>query len=183
MPGPAVQQRPRPGTSVVSRGGRTAVSTVSKRGGPNGLSRTAAAAKKTPPVPQQANGVSPFEIMAGRIANRVADMAENITFSEKPPPKQVEFETQQNGRKKVPRKLEIRLPNANANGVKFSAPFLDNLLGKMLSLQNRMLMTGSDLAASEADDSTKRDQFEQSAELSRIIALICAEKARQGVET
>jgi len=91
-------------------------------------------------------------------------------------------EPQQVNGKKVPRKLEIRLPNANANGVKFSAPFLDNLLGKMLSLQNRMLMTGSDLAASEADDSTKREQFEQSAELSRIIALICAEKARQGVD-
>jgi hypothetical protein len=73
------------------------------------------------------------------------------------------------------------LPNANANGVKFSAPFLDNLLAKMLSLQTRMLMTGQDIAASEADDQIKREQFEQSAELSRIIALICAEKARQGV--
>jgi hypothetical protein len=52
----------------------------------------------------------------------------------------------------------------------------------MLSLQNRMLMTGQDIAGSDADDSIKRDQFEQSAELSRIIALICAEKARQGVE-
>jgi hypothetical protein len=51
----------------------------------------------------------------------------------------------------------------------------------MLSLQNRMLMTGQDLAASEAGDQVKREQFEQSAELSRIIALICAEKARQGV--
>ena len=92
-----------------------------------------------------------------------------------------EPEPQVNGRK-VPRKLEIRLPNANANGVKFSAPFLDNLLGKMLSLQNKMLVTGSDIAASEADDDIKREQFEQSAELSRIIALICAEKSRQGVE-
>jgi len=45
-----------------------------------------------------------------------------------------------------------------------------------------MLMTGQDLAASDADEKTKREQFEQSSELSRIIALICAEKARQGVE-
>jgi hypothetical protein len=97
-------------------------------------------------------------------------------------PRYVDQEPQINGRK-PPRKLEIRLPNANANGVKFSAPFLDNLLAKMLSLQNRMLTTGSDIAASEADDNIKRDQFEQSAELSRIIALICAEKARQGFET
>ena len=51
----------------------------------------------------------------------------------------------------------------------------------MLSLQNRMLMTGQDIAASATDDRIKREQFEQSAELSRIIALICAEKARQGV--
>lgn len=83
--------------------------------------------------------------------------------------------------RKQPRKLEIRLPNAGANGVKFSAPFLDNLLAKMLSLQNRMLMTGQEIASSKADDNIKRDQFEQSADLSRIIALICAEKARQGV--
>jgi hypothetical protein len=51
----------------------------------------------------------------------------------------------------------------------------------MLSLQNRMLVTGQGLAASDADDQVKREQFEQSAELSKIIALICAEKARQGV--
>jgi hypothetical protein len=51
----------------------------------------------------------------------------------------------------------------------------------MLMLQNRMLTTGKDIAASDAEESLKRDQFEQSAELSRIIALICAEKARQGV--
>lgn len=67
------------------------------------------------------------------------------------------------------------------DGVKFSAPFLDNTLSKMLSLQNRMLKTGSEIAASDAGDDVKREQFEQSAELSRIIALICAEKARQGV--
>jgi hypothetical protein len=46
---------------------------------------TAAAAKKTPPVPQAMNGVSPFEIMAARIANRVAEMAENVTFAERQP--------------------------------------------------------------------------------------------------
>jgi hypothetical protein len=50
----------------------------------------------------------------------------------------------------------------------------------MLSLQNRMLKTGSEIARSDASDEVKREQFEQSAELSRIIALICAEKARQG---
>jgi len=107
-------------------------------------------------------------------------MAESVTFVERPQ-KRAAPEPQVNGGRKTPRKLEIRLPNSNANGVKFSAPFLDNLLAKMLSLQNRMLMTGSDIAASEADENIKREQFEQSAELSRIIALICAEKARQGV--
>jgi hypothetical protein len=45
---------------------------------------TAAAAKKTPPVPAAMNGVSPFEIMAARIANRVAEMAENVSFVERP---------------------------------------------------------------------------------------------------
>lgn len=83
----------------------------------------------------------------------------------------------QNGRK-PPRKLEIRLPPSTGD-VKFSAPFLDNTLAKMLSLQNRMLKTGSEIAASDAPENVKREQFEQSAELSRIIALICAEKARQ----
>jgi len=122
--------------------------------------------------------------MASRIANRVAEMAETITFVERQPPRAAAPEPEsQSNRKKPPRKLEIRLPNSNANAVKFSAPFLDNLLAKMLQLQNRMLMTGQDIAASdETDDRIKREQFEQSAELSRIIALICAEKARQGVE-
>jgi len=143
-------------------------------------SATAAAAKRTQQATTSINGASPFEIMAARIANRVAEMAETVTFVERQPPRQAEPAPQVNGRK-VPRKLEIRLPNANANGVKFSAPFLDNLLSKMLSLQNRMLMTGQDLGASEADEKVKREQFEQSAELSKIIALICAEKARQGV--
>jgi hypothetical protein len=90
-------------------------------------------------------------------------------------------EPQVNGHKKGPRKLEIRLPNSGTDGVKFSAPFLDNTLSKMLALQNRMLKTGSEIAASDASEDVKREQFEQSAELSRIIALICAEKARQGV--
>jgi hypothetical protein len=50
------------------------------------ISKTAAAAKATPPVPHAANGASPFEIMAARIANRVAEMAENVTFAERPVP-------------------------------------------------------------------------------------------------
>lgn len=45
-------------------------------------SKTAQIAKQIPPVPQT-NGHSPFEIMAGRIANRVAEMAENVTFVER----------------------------------------------------------------------------------------------------
>jgi len=49
----------------------------------NGVSKTAMAAKATPPVPHAANGASPFEIMASRIANRVAEMAENVTFAER----------------------------------------------------------------------------------------------------
>jgi hypothetical protein len=95
------------------------------------------------------------------------------------PRKQQQFEPQTNS-KKPPRKLEIRLPNSGTDGIKFSAPFLDNTLAKMLALQNRMLKTGSEIAASDASEAVKREQFEQSAELSRIIALICAEKARQG---
>ncbi|KAF2427186.1 hypothetical protein EJ08DRAFT_736250 [Tothia fuscella] len=118
--------------------------------------------------------------MAGRIANRVAEMAENVTFAERPRPGAADPapEPQVNG-KKPPRKLELRLPKGS-EGVKFSAPFLDNTLSKMLALQNRMLKTGSSIAASDVDDEIKREQFEQSAELSRLIALICAEKARQG---
>jgi hypothetical protein len=45
------------------------------------LTATQQAAKATPPVPVHA---SPFEIMASRIANRVAEMAENISFVERP---------------------------------------------------------------------------------------------------
>jgi len=154
--------------------------TLKKTGSKAPGSATAAAAKATPPVPHAINGASPFEIMASRIANRVAEMAENVTFAERPMQRGPEPEQPQVNGKKTPRKLEIRLPNANGDGVKFSAPFLDNTLAKMLSLQNRMLKTGSSIAASDVDEEIKREQFEQSAELSRLIALICAEKARQG---
>ncbi|EOD47276.1 hypothetical protein UCRNP2_5981 [Neofusicoccum parvum UCRNP2] len=126
---------------------------------------------------------SAYEIMAARIANRVAEMAENMTFAERPvaapaPPPQEQ--TAVNG-KKQPRKLEIRLQNSSPDAVSFSAPFLDNTLSKMLALQNRMLQLGSELAKDEnVSEETKKEQFAQSAELSRVIALICAEKARQG---
>ena len=83
--------------------------------------------------------------------------------------------------RKQPRKLEIRLPQSGPDTVSFSAPFLDNTLSKMLALQNRMLKSGTELARSEdVNEDLKREQFAQSAEMSRIIALICAEKARQG---
>lgn len=65
--------------------------------------------------------------------------------------------------------------------VKFSAPFLDNTLQKMLHLQNRMLSSTADLAKAEGvPEKVIKEQAAQAAELSRIIALICAEKARQG---
>jgi len=134
--------------------------------------------------------------MAHRIANRVAEMAENYTLVERqvhqiysthtssrltyPRPNQLPVSQTVQERKK-PRKLEIRLDNVNGDPITFSAPFLDNTLRKMLSLQQRMLQTGVELAQSEeVDDKVKREQFAQSAELSKIIALICAEKARQG---
>jgi len=87
--------------------------------------------------------------------------------------------------RKAPRKLEMRLPNGgNNNGqssVAFSAPFLDNTLQKMLQLQNRMLTTTAQLSKAEnVDESVIKEHAAQSAELSRIIAMICAEKARQG---
>lgn len=135
--------------------------------------------------------ISPYEIMAGRIMNRVGELAENITFVERersqptPSPQQQpqqQSQSQSNVRK-PPRKLELRLPNSGASptNITFSAPFLDNTLSKLLTLQNRMLKVSNDIAASEdVEDSVKREQFNQSAELSRIIALICAEKARQG---
>jgi hypothetical protein len=81
--------------------------------------------------------------------------------------------------KKRPRKLEMRLDNGS--DVAFSAPFLDNTLQKMLALQNRMLKSTADLSKNESvDEKIVREAAAQSAELSRIIALICAEKARQG---
>ena len=65
--------------------------------------------------------------------------------------------------------------------VAFSAPFLDNTLQQMLSLQNRMLKITGDLAREEnVPEKVVKEQASQSAELSRIIAEICAEKARQG---
>ena len=100
--------------------------------------------------------------------------------SSQPEQKQVE---QKPAQRKPPRKLEMRLPNhgQSPTNITFSAPFLDNTLSKLLALQNRMLTVSNDIAASEdVDDKTKHEQFAQSAELSRIIALICAEKARQG---
>jgi len=126
---------------------------------------------------------SPYEVMAGRIANRVAEMAENITFVERERPSQAPASPAPKA-KKPPRKLEMRLGQNDISSptkITFSAPFLDNTLAKMLALQDRMLKVGQELAASEdVEESVKQEQFRQSAELSRIIALICAEKARQG---
>ncbi|KAH7390629.1 hypothetical protein BKA66DRAFT_459418 [Pyrenochaeta sp. MPI-SDFR-AT-0127] len=131
--------------------------------------------------------MSPYTIMASRIANRVAEMAENMTFVERERPQQQEQQApaapSKPATKKPPRKLEMRIPNSGASptNITFSAPFLDNTLSKLLTLQNRMLKVSNDIAASEdVDEQTKQEQFAQSAELSRIIALICAEKARQG---
>ncbi|KZM25343.1 uncharacterized protein EKO05_0000608 [Ascochyta rabiei] len=150
------------------------------------------AGKKTQSTTNGAsNGIqqhaSPYTIMASRIANRVAEMAENMTFVERdrapPQSEQKQVEKPAPATKKPPRKLEMRLPNSGASptNITFSAPFLDNTLSKLLTLQNRMLTVSNDIAASEdVDDKTKQEQFAQSAELSRIIALICAEKARQG---
>ncbi|KAK7187433.1 hypothetical protein DPSP01_002551 [Paraphaeosphaeria sporulosa] len=161
---------------------RTAASRTKKPAG--------AAAKKTQSAANgAANGVhqatSPYTIMASRIANRVAEMAENMTFveREKPQSPQNAPAVQAPKQKKPPRKLDIRVPNngASPTNITFSAPFLDNTLAKLLTLQNRMLKVSNDIAASEdVDEHTKQEQFAQSAELSRIIALICAEKARQG---
>ena len=83
--------------------------------------------------------------------------------------------------KKKPRKLEMRLNGGSADSVAFSAPFLDNTLQKMLQLQNRMLTTTADLSKTEGvEEKVIKEHAAQSAELSRIIAMICAEKARQG---
>ncbi|KEQ71638.1 hypothetical protein M436DRAFT_17199, partial [Aureobasidium namibiae CBS 147.97] len=130
------------------------------------------------------NGVgSAYAIMANRIANRVAEMAESITFVERsyrPKPQQNgQILNEEPAEKKRPRKLEMRLDTGN--DVSFSAPFLDNTLQKMLALQNRMLKSTADLSKNESvDEKIVREAAAQSAELSRIIALICAEKARQG---
>lgn len=109
-----------------------------------------------------------------------ADRLINRTPSQ---PEQKQQPVQAPATKKPPRKLEMRLPNAGQSptNITFSAPFLDNTLSKLLALQNRMLTVSNDIAASgDVDEKTKQEQFAQSAELSRIIALICAEKARQG---
>jgi hypothetical protein len=83
--------------------------------------------------------------------------------------------------KRRPRKLEMRLNGGSSGEVAFSAPFLDNTLQKMLHLQNRMLKTTAELSKADGvDEKTIKEHASQSAELSRIIALICAEKARQG---
>ena len=84
--------------------------------------------------------------------------------------------------KKKPRKLEMRFGNTNSQEhISFSAPFLDNTLQKMLQLQNRMLKTTAELSKAEGvEEHVIKEHAAQSAELSRIIALICAEKARQG---
>lgn len=75
----------------------------------------------------------------------------------------------------------MRLDNPASDGIAFSAPFLDNTLQKMLQLQNRMLKSTAELSKVEGiDERVVRENAAQSAELSRIIALICAEKARQG---
>lgn len=69
----------------------------------------------------------------------------------------------------------------SGESVAFSAPFLDNTLQKMLQLQNRMLTTTAELSKTEGvEEKTIKEHAAQSAELSRIIAMICAEKARQG---
>ncbi|KAF2687639.1 hypothetical protein K458DRAFT_428489 [Lentithecium fluviatile CBS 122367] len=156
--------------------------------------KTAAGAKSQTAVNGTANGTtngavqhaSPYGIMASRIANRVAEMAENYTFVEREKPSSPPAEStskSQSQHRKPPRKLEMRLPlsGQSPTNITFSAPFLDNTLTKLLTLQNRMLKVSNDISASEdVEDSVKREQFNQSAELSRIIALICAEKARQG---
>lgn len=96
------------------------------------------------------------------------------------PPIASQSPTVQKDIKKKPRKIDLRLADASPENVKFSAPFLDSTLKRMLDLQTRMLKTSNKMATSDADDGLKKESFAQSAELSKIIALICAEKARQG---
>ncbi|KAF1356618.1 hypothetical protein BDV97DRAFT_342283 [Delphinella strobiligena] len=157
-------------------------------GVPASKPRATASRPSAPRVPKAAsvsgetpvNGVtSAYAIMANRIANRVAEMAESITFVERPKTQQLLYD--EPAEKKRPRKLEMRLDNSASDGIAFSAPFLDNTLQKMLLLQNRMLKSTAELSKVEGiDEKVVKENAAQSAELSRIIALICAEKARQG---
>ncbi|USW56021.1 hypothetical protein Slin15195_G093400 [Septoria linicola] len=165
---------------------KASTATAAKRA-PNGVAHKPAAQNKAASVagdnPASGGGVtSAYAIMASRIANRVAEMAESITFVERPKPSEAEPPSQSlEQQKRKPRKLEMRLNNGAADSVAFSAPFLDNTLQKMLQLQNRMLKTTAELSKSEGvDEKMVKEHAAQSAELSRIIALICAEKARQG---
>jgi len=162
---------------------RTATKTTASR------TKKSVGAKSAPKAPQTNGAVngaasyaSPYGIMASRIANRVAEMAENMTFVERERPQSQPQTPTSPQTKKPPRKLEMRIPNtAGGAQVTFSAPFLDNTLSKLLALQNRMLQVSQEIAASDdVEDKVKKEQYNQSAELSRIIALICAEKARQG---
>jgi len=154
-------------------------------------SATKPAQKSAKPVQNKAASVAggeghggggPYAIMASRIANRVAEMAESITFVERQKPPHHQMEEMTPDEKKKPRKLEMRL-NGGGSGqdVAFSAPFLDNTLSKMLQLQNRMLKSTAELSKAEGvQEGVIKENAAQSAELSRIIAMICAEKARQG---
>jgi hypothetical protein len=73
----------------------------------------------------------------------------------------------------------MRLRAVDKDSVAFSAPFLDNTLQKMLLLQNRMLQSSAELSRAEGvSDKLQREHAAQAAELSRLIAMICAEKAR-----
>ncbi|KAK0263985.1 hypothetical protein LTR91_023870 [Friedmanniomyces endolithicus] len=131
------------------------------------------------------NTTSAYAIMASRIANRVAEMAESITLVERQVPQKpgqpAAAPEPTAEEKKKPRKLEMRLNGGAQDSIAFSAPFLDNTLQKMLALQNRMLRSSAELSKVEgADEKIIKEHASQSAELSRIIALICAEKARQG---
>ncbi|EMF12608.1 uncharacterized protein SEPMUDRAFT_45247 [Sphaerulina musiva SO2202] len=156
------------------------------RRAPNGVAPKAASVAGDSPATGGGGVTSAYAIMASRIANRVAEMAESITFVEsRPKPAEAEAQVQAQGgqeqEKKRPRKLEMRLNNSAPDSVAFSAPFLDNTLQKMLHLQNRMLKTTAALSKSDGvDEKVVKEHASQSAELSRIIALICAEKARQG---
>ncbi|CAK1367137.1 hypothetical protein CB0940_10460 [Cercospora beticola] len=165
---------------------KSTTATAAKRAPPSSAHKPAAhtqnkAASVAGENPASGGGVtSAYAIMASRIANRVAEMAESITFVERPKPSEADPEPVEQ-EKRRPRKLEMRLNNSAADSVAFSAPFLDNTLQKMLQLQNRMLKTTADLSKSEGvDEKMVKEHAAQSAELSRIIALICAEKARQG---